>query len=118
MFGLSIFPSSRGGECCLVRPFAIPSRLYRPLHLKRPTTQILDWCRTVSLNAFRRNRHVRKTFCVSNNDGPHRTGHNCECSERTRATGDLHKRCGAHSPAVLPNLPPSRFDCADVVTNV
>src|SRR4030095_4972221 len=80
--------------------------------------QILDWCRTVSLNALRRNRHVRKTFCVSDNDGPHRTGHNCERSERTRATGDLRKRCGAHSPAVLPNLPPSRFDCADVFTNV
>src|SRR5262245_51445960 len=89
-----------------------------PLQLKRPTTQILDWCRTVSLNALRRNRHVRKTFRLSNNDGAHRAGHNCERSERTRATGDLHKRCGAYSPAVLPILPPSRFDSADVFTNV
>src|SRR5262249_16872575 len=89
-----------------------------PLQLKRPTTQILDLSRTVSLNTCRRNRHVRKTCRLSNNDGRDRTGHNCERSERTRTTGDLHKRCGAHSSAVLPNLPPSRFDCADVFTNV
>ena len=59
-----------------------------------------------------------RSFCLSNNDGPHCTRHNCERSERTGAAGDLHKRCGAHSPAVLPNLPPSRFDCAHVLTNV
>src|SRR5262245_57057159 len=44
---------------CLVQPFAIPSRLVSTAATaEKTTTQILDWYRTVSLNALRRNRDM------------------------------------------------------------